>query len=141
MNFTNFWVCLIYFKLLHLIHISKGHKCSGLFCTKLPVLWFLTLLILSINLGIPQFLTKFVYKAVLNKSIYAHLYQFCCIFRVLWPVITLVTGVPMSIYPIHWTWAGACAHGEVTIALFHASVTLNNSVINEIHYFKENPHI
>ena len=102
-DFTNFWVCLCYFKLLHLIHISKGHKHSGLFCPKLKVLWFLTLFILPINLGISLFLTKFVYKAVLNKFIHTHLYKFCCIFRALWPVTAFVTGIPMPFDQIHWT--------------------------------------
>ena len=38
-DFTSLWACLFHFKLLHLIHNSKGHGCSGLFCTKLQVLW------------------------------------------------------------------------------------------------------
>ena len=123
-DFTNFWVFLIYFKLLHLIHNSKGHKCSGLFCTKLQVLWFLTLFILPGKLRISLILTKFVCKVVLNKSIYAHLYQFCCFFRALWPVTTLVTGAPMPTYPIHWVYPGACAHGKVTIASFQPFTAL-----------------
>ena len=50
-DFTMLWVGEFKFILYHLIHISKGHKCSGLFCTKLQVLWFPTLLILSVNHG------------------------------------------------------------------------------------------
>ena len=69
-------------------------------------------------------LTKFVCKAVVNNSIYVYLYPFCCIFRALWPATSLVTGAPMLIYPVHWAVQGACAHGEVTVALFHTSVTL-----------------
>ena len=121
--------------LLYLIHICKGHKRSGLFCTKLQVLWFLSLFISLVKLEISLILTKFVCKAVLNKSIYVCLYLFSCIFRALWPTTSLVTGAPMPIYPVHWAQQGACAHGEVTVALFHTSVTLNNSAINEIHYF------
>ena len=120
-DFTNFWVCLIYFQLLHLIHNSKGHKHSGLFCTKLQVLWFLTLFILPVKPEISMILAKFICKAVLNKSIYSHLYQFCCIFRALWPVTTLVTWAPMPIHPTHW----------VTIASFQPFTALNYSVLHK----------
>ena len=107
--------CLHFFNiyLLYLIHISKGHKCSGLFCTKLQVLWFLTLVILTVKLGISLILLKSIYKAVLDSSIDIHIYPFCCISRVLWSVTSFVTGAPMPTYPVHlaskrcmYTWRG-----------------------------------
>ena len=134
-DFTNFWVCLYYFKLLHLIHISKGHKCSGLFCTKLQVLWFLTLFILPVKHEISLFLTKFACKASLNNSNNTILCHFLCIFRALWLVTSWATGAPMSIESIPRAQSGACAHGEVIAHLFNAFLSHLNSCINEFHYF------
>ena len=82
-DFTNFWVCLFYFKLLHLIHIIKGHKRSDLFCTKLQVLWFQTLVILLVKHVNLLILLIFFYKAALNSSIDTHISLFCCIFGTL----------------------------------------------------------
>ena len=76
----------IFFYLFYLIHNSKAHKHSGLFCTKLQVLWFLTLVILLVKHVNLLIWLKFVYKAALNSSIDTHISLFFCIFRALWLV-------------------------------------------------------
>ena len=99
-HFISIWVGLYSFYLFYLIHNSKGHKRSGLFCTKLQVLWFLTFVISTVKLGISCILLKFIYKPVLNSSIDIHIYPFCCIFRALWLVTSWATGAPIPIESI-----------------------------------------
>ena len=77
-----------------------------------------------------SYISIFVFKAVLDKFIHTHLYQFCCIFRALWPVTAFATGAPMPFDQIPRAWAGACAHGEVNVAPFHVFITLNGSVLH-----------
>ena len=96
-DFISIWVGLYSFYLLYLIHNSKVHKHSGLFCTKLQVLWFLTLVILSIKLEISLFFAKFICKSSLSNSINASLCYFLCIFRALWLVISWAKGAPLPI--------------------------------------------
>ena len=75
------------------------------------------------------FFVIFVFKAVLDKFIHVHLYQFCCIFRALWPVTSCATGAPMAFDQIPRALTSACAHGEVIVAPFHVFITLNGSVL------------
>ena len=75
-DFISIWVGLCSLYLFYLIHNSKGHKCSGLFCTKLQILWFPTLVILLVKHVNLSIWLKFVYKAVLKSSIDILIYPF-----------------------------------------------------------------
>ena len=101
-DFTSIWVGLYSFYLFYLIHNSKGHKHLGLFCTKLQVLWFPTLVILLIKLEISLFFTEFICKTSLSNPINVILFHFPCIFRALWLVTSWATGHPYPLSPYPW---------------------------------------
>ena len=134
-DFISIWVSLYSFYLFYLIHNSKGHKCSGLFCTKLQVLWFLTLVILLVKHVNLLIWLKFIYKAALNSSIDTHISPFCCIFRALWLVTSL--GHRGTHTPWNYTHGivGACAHGEVTTHLFGSFISYLNSCNHKFSLF------
>ena len=69
--------------LLYSIHISKGHKHSGLFCTKLQVLWFPTLFILLVKHVFSLISLILVCKALQRLCINAFL---CYFYGILGPV-------------------------------------------------------
>ena len=113
-DFISISVGLYSFYLFYLIHNSKGHKHSSLFCTKLQVLWFPTLVILLIKLEISLFSTKFVCNTSLSNPINIILCYFPCSFRALWLVTSWAQGhpYPLSSYPWYCrcmcTWRGNC---------------------------------
>ena len=100
-DFISIWVGLYLSYLFYVIHNSKGQKCSGLFCTKLQVLWFLTLVILLVKHVNSLIWVEFICKAILNGSIDILIYPFCCTFRALWLIRSWATGAPIPIGPIH----------------------------------------
>ena len=93
------WVGEFKFILYHFSCNIKGYKRSDLFGTKFHILLFITYVILLVNHGFFLFYSIFICKAVLSSPINAHLCSSSCIFRALARV-------------------GACAHGEVNVALF-----------------------